>query len=221
MIAGGHDGSVRFVDIMTGEVRAASGRHTGAVVRAAFSADGRRAITAGEDGRAIVWDAKQAAAIETLEGHAGQVTGVAITRDGSTLYTSGLDGQVLTWDLAGHRRLGRPFKIGRDSPEFPRYALRPDGRVLAIGRPDGSVALFDTRTLRPLSRLRVVPAGPVRGMGYVPDGSLLVIGGHDGFLALVDPRAGTDRQAVARPPRHDLHPQLQRRRTPDGNGELL
>jgi DNA-binding SARP family transcriptional activator/WD40 repeat protein len=190
LIAGGHDGSVRFLDIMTGDVRAASGRHTGAVVRAAFSADGRRAITAGEDGRAIVWDVRHAAVIETLEGHAGQITGVAITRDRSTLYTSGLDGQVLTWDLAGHRRLGRPFKIGRDSPEFPRYALRPDGRVLAIGRPDGSVALFDTRTLRPLSRFRIVPAGPVRGMGYVPDGSLLVVGGHDGFLALVDPRAG-------------------------------
>jgi DNA-binding SARP family transcriptional activator/WD40 repeat protein len=190
MIAGGHDGSVRFVDITTGDVTPASGRHTGAVVRAAFSADGRIAITAGEDGRAIVWDVKHAAPVETLEGHAGQITGIAITRDRSTLHTSSLDGQVLTWDLAGHRRLGRPFEIGRDSPEFPRYALRPDGRVLAIGRPDGSVALFDTRTLRPLSRFRIVPAGPVRGMGYVPDGSLLVIGGHDGFLALVDPRAG-------------------------------
>ena len=199
MIAGAHDGSVRFVDITTGHVTPASGRHTGAVVRAAFSADGRNAITAGEDGRAIVWDAKQAAAIETLEGHAGQITGVAITRDRSTLHTASLDGQVLTWDLAGDRRLGRPFRIGRESPEFPRYALRPDGRILAIGRPDGSVALFDTRTLRLLSRFRVVPAGPIRGMGYVPDGSLLVIGGLDGFLALVDPRAG---RIVKRLPGH-------------------
>ena len=116
---------------------------------------------------------------------------MAITRDGATLYTAGLDGKVILWDLSGARRLGRPFKVGRDSEEVPRYALRPDGRVLAIGQPDGTVALFDTQTLRRLSRFSVVPEGPVRGIGYVPGSRRLVVGGDNGFLALVDPQRGT------------------------------
>jgi DNA-binding SARP family transcriptional activator/WD40 repeat protein len=199
MLVGGRDGSVRFLDLDTGKVRRASGRHAGAVVRATFSADGRTAITAGEDGHLIVWDVERAAAGETLEGHAGQITGLAISRDGSTLYTTGLDGKLLIWDLGGARRLGRPFKAGQDTQEFPRYALSPDGRTLAVGQPDGTIALIDSEKLRPFSEFRVVPKGPVRGMGYVPRGGLLVVGGDDGFLALVDPLRG---KIVKRLPGH-------------------
>ena len=190
MLVGGDDGSVRFFDRMTGDVRHASGRHDGRVVGAVFGADGATAVSAGADSRLIVWDVRRASAVETLEGHAGQVTGMAISRDGATLYTASLDGKVILWDLSGARRLGRPFKVGRDSEEAPRYALSPDGRVLAIGQLDGTVALFDPQTLREVSRFPVVPEGPVRGMGYVPGGRLLVAGGDDGFLALVDPQRG-------------------------------
>jgi WD40 repeat protein/DNA-binding SARP family transcriptional activator len=201
LLVGGRDGSVRFLDLVTGSVRRASGRHDGAVVQAVFSADGAFAVTAGEDDHVIVWDVKQAAAGETLEGHSGKITGLAISRDGQTLYTTALDGKVLVWDLAGARRLGRPFDIGPDNPgELPRYALSPDGRVLAAGHGDGTVTLIDARTLRVLSTFRVLPKhGQVRGMGYVPSGRLLVVGGDDGFLALVDPRRG---RIVERLPGH-------------------
>ena len=199
LLVGGGDGSVRFLDLVSGEVTVASGRHDGRVVRAVFSDDGGTAISAGAEGRLIVWDVSRAATVETLEGHAGQITGMAISRDGATLYTSALDGKVIIWDLAGTRRLVRPFTVGRDSDEAPRYALSPDGRVLAIGRLDGTVTLFDTQTLRALSTFPVVPEGPVRGMGYVPGGRLLVVGGDEGFLALVDPHRG---KIVKRLPGH-------------------
>ena len=42
MLAGDADGSVRFVDLDTGKVRDAAGRQDSAVVRAAFSPNGRR-----------------------------------------------------------------------------------------------------------------------------------------------------------------------------------
>jgi WD40 repeat protein/DNA-binding SARP family transcriptional activator len=193
MLAGAGDGSVRFVDLVSGDVRSASGRHDGAVVQAAFSANGAFATTAGADGRAIVWDVHQAAAGETLEGHAGQITGLTISRDSSTLYTAALDGKVIVWDLAGARRLGRPFDVGPDNPRGdPRSALSPDGRVLAVGHGDGTVSLIDARTLRTLSTFRVLSNnGQVQGIGYVPHRGLLVVGGDDGFLALVDPGRGT------------------------------
>ena len=87
LLLGGPDGSVRFLDLATGKVRAASERHDGAVVRAAISADGRTAVTAGEDRRVIVWNVERAVARETLAGHAGDVTGLAISHDAETLYT--------------------------------------------------------------------------------------------------------------------------------------
>jgi WD40 repeat protein/DNA-binding SARP family transcriptional activator len=193
MLLGGSDGSVRFVDLDSGRVRVASGRHDGVVERGTFSANGRWALTTGKDHRVIVWDVARAAAGEVLEGHSGRITALAISSDSRTLYSTALDGEVLVWDLAGTRRLGRPFKVGLDRfGEIPRYALSPDGRILAVGRPDGTVGLFDAGTLRPISRFPVVPGkgAPVVGMGWVPGGRLIVVGGDDGFLALVDPLRG-------------------------------
>jgi WD40 repeat protein len=208
LLAGGRDGAVRFLDLVTGKLRTASTRHDGAVVRAAFSADGDTAVTAGEDNRVIVWNVERAAAAETLEGNAAQITGLAISRGGQTLYTAALDGKVLIWDLAGNRRLGRPFDIGPANQLGSRsvgpdgagrpidigpplnYALSPDGKVLAVGHGDGKVTLIDARTLRPLSTFRALAKGPVGGIGYVPGGRLLVVGGDDGILALADPQHG-------------------------------
>ena len=101
----------------------------------------------------------------------------------------------------------------------PSYALSPDGRVLAVGHADGTVALIDARTLRRARRFRAVADGPVRGMGVrAADGRLLVVGGDDGFLALVDPRRGTVVTALPRPPRTACFtPELQRRRAADGD----
>jgi WD40 repeat protein len=193
LLLGERDGSVRFVDLDTGKVRVASGRHDGVVERGVFSADGRWAITAGKDNRLIVWDVRSAAAGEVLAGHSGRVSALAVSGDSRTLYSTALDGQVLVWDLAGTRRLGRPFTVGLDRfGALPRHALSPDGRILAVGRPDGTVGVFDGVTLRPISSFRVVTGrgAAVVGMGWVPGARLIAVGGNAGFLALVDPLRG-------------------------------
>ena len=164
----------------------ASGRHEGAVVKAAFNAHGTSAITAGQDDRVIVWDVERGEAGETLSGHSGQVTGLAISRDDKTLYSSALDGKVLVWDLVGDHRLGRTFSLGPGGPTL-RFALSPDGRDLAVGHADGTVSLIDARTLKALSApFRVLSEGPVRGMGFVPRGRLLAVGDETGLITLVD-----------------------------------
>jgi WD40 repeat protein len=193
LLLGGADGSVRFADLRTGSVRLASGRHDGVVERGIFSADGRFAITAATDRQIILWDVRHAAESEALGGHHGRITALAISRDSSTLYSSALDGEVLIWDLKGAHRLGRRFTVGLDRlGETPRYALSPDGRILAVGRPDGRVGVFDMGTLRRLSLFPVVPGagGAVAGMRWIPRSDLIVVGGDNGFLALVDPLRG-------------------------------
>jgi WD40 repeat protein/DNA-binding SARP family transcriptional activator len=196
LLLGGTDGSLRFLDLRTGTVRTASGRHAGAVVRAVFAPGGRTAVTAGEDNQVIVWDVRRGAVAETLQGHAGQTTSLAVSSDGRTLYTGGLDGKVLIWDLEGTHRFNRPFRIGpvglapfADYP-FMSTAVSPDGRILAAGLKNGAVSLFDVRTLRRIATFPAVPRGPVRGMGYIPHTGRLVVGGSGGFLGIFDPDTG-------------------------------
>jgi WD40 repeat protein len=188
---------VRFVDLASGRVRTGAGRHEDRVVSAVFSADGRRAVTAGADNRVMVWDVARGVPTDTLEGQTGSITGVAISLDGRTLYTAALAGQVVVWDLAGARRLGRPLALGPTAPEaggpvgfgFP-HAVSPDGPELVAAMRDGTVKAMDIRTLRPLFRSRPVAGGQITALAFVPHGGPLAVGVLDGPLTLLEPRRG-------------------------------
>jgi WD40 repeat protein len=66
----------------------------------AFSADGRRVATAGEDNTVKIWDPATGQELLTLRGHADRVTALAFSRDGSRLTSVDVQGTVKTWDAA-------------------------------------------------------------------------------------------------------------------------
>jgi DNA-binding SARP family transcriptional activator/WD40 repeat protein len=186
---GGEDGSLRLLDLSTGELQTASGRHRAAVNEAHFTPDGRTLVTAGEDGDVILWDVRQAATAETLSGHSRSAFSPQIADNGKTLYTASLDGTVLIWDLVGSRRLGMRFSAGAGN-DRPRYSLSSDGRLLAHGQADGAISLVDMRTLTLHKAFPVVRDSGVEGIAFVPGSHLLVVGGAYGSVALVDADRG-------------------------------
>ncbi len=197
LIAGAGAGSVHFVDLISGDVRVATGGHGGAVASAAFSSDGRTAATGGADNRVQVWNVVRAEAGESFAGHSAVVREVAFTHDSRTLFSAGLEGNVLMWDLAGDRRLGRPFAIKPFDSDRRSFGFgsglsgdtSPDGRTLALGSDDGTVSLIDIRTLRTRASYRAVGITYAVSVRYLPDGRLLV-SDEDGSAAIVDPRTG-------------------------------
>jgi WD40 repeat protein len=72
--------------------------HQGGVLSAAYSADGSRIVSAGEDGTVRQWEAKSGRAIgEPLRGHQGGVWTAAYSADGSRIVSAGEDGTVRQW----------------------------------------------------------------------------------------------------------------------------
>ena len=187
---GDTDGSLRLLDLETGEARTASGRHAGAVTDARFTPDGSSVITTGQDGDVIVWDVRRAAAAESLSGHAGFVFSPMVSRDGTTLYTASLDGTVFIWDLAGSRRLGRPLKLGAEGTGAAGMALSSDGNLIAVARHEGAIRVLDARSLNERRTVPVLPADNVTRLAFVPGAHLLVVGGETGRLALLDADSG-------------------------------
>ena len=196
---GGEDGSVRLLDLATGEQREAFGRHVAEVFGARFTPDGQTLVTTGADSDVILWDVQRATARETLSGQPGRVVTPQITRDGRTLYTAGPGAAVFIWDLVGTRRLGRPFSTGAHStqpglapvaPGQAFLALSSDGGLIARGDDDGTVSTIDGHTLARRRSFPVVTTGPVHGVGFVPGSRLLVVTGRKGFLALADADRG-------------------------------
>ena len=156
-------GSVRLLDVRTGDMRTARGRHDGPVTAMQFSADGRRLVTAGRDERVIAWDTRGAKAVETVKAP-GRVTDVAIARDGRTAFSAGHDGTVIAWDLAGERRLERAFAAAGRGLAPRSLTVAPDGSRFAVTDARGFIDLFDGRTLRLTGRVpvRAAPASPSR-----------------------------------------------------------
>jgi WD40 repeat protein len=112
------------------EVRALKG-HTGAILCAAVSPDGKRIATGGSDAVLRIWDVGAGAEVRTIKGHACPVTCVAFSPDGKRLATGSEDMTLVLWDadtgeqvriLEGHTR------------GISCVAFSPDGKRLVSGQ---------------------------------------------------------------------------------------
>ena len=192
---GGEDGSVRILDLRTGKARTLSGRHEDRVQGLEFSSDGRTLATKSDDGRVLVWDVRSGTVRETLTGHTGAIPSIVGSADGRTLYTGGLDDRIIVWDIPGDRRLARPFQAHPVRPpgtsEYPpALAISPSGRIVAAGRPDGGVSLYDSQSLRHLRDLPGIEAGAAQVVEFSPDGHAIAVTGDGGAVEMRDVATG-------------------------------
>jgi WD40 repeat protein len=91
-------GEIKLWDLHTGEERLTLRGHLGGVFGVAFTPDGKRLASAGDDGRVKLWDPVGGQEVLTLYEHVGPVSAVAFSPDGRRLASSSFDGNVIGWD---------------------------------------------------------------------------------------------------------------------------
>lgn len=148
------DYSVILRDWPSGAERAVLHGHEAAANAVAFTPDGGRMISVGDDGLVLVWSTEgppdRRMPLARLQGHQGKVLQVAVSGDGRLAATASWDGRVGLWSLDppapvamldGHRGPVNAVRLSADA-----------ARVYSAGY-DGTVRVWSVAERRELSTL--------------------------------------------------------------------
>lgn len=107
----------------------------------AFSPDGGRIVSAGNNRTLRVWDTQTGRERRTLRGHTGWVACAAFSPDGRAILSGGHDGTVRLWDAAAGTQL---MTLRGHAGPVASLSVSPDGgRIISAGW-DRTVRLWDT-----------------------------------------------------------------------------
>ncbi len=121
--------------------------HNGAVNQAIFSPDGKRIVSASDDGTVKVWDAATGRHLQTLDGPHGAIKSIAFSPDGRRIVSGSETGTIKVWDVStGHNELAIPASEETGS-QLVKIAFSRDGKRI-FGTDDTGIRAWDALTGR-------------------------------------------------------------------------
>lgn len=181
------------------------GQHDNLVLSALYSPDGRRIVTASQDGTAKIWMAADGTLVGDPLRHDGAVFCATFDRDGDRVLTGSMDGTVRIWN-AGN---GKPLTVVRVGEPVLDATFSADGVHVVVTTLDmaqartsqppyfqTSTAIWDSETG---NRLEANNREALQDVKFLQLANLVVVGTRDGVVRLSD---ALDEDPVAILPSH-------------------
>src|SRR5262249_47605387 len=174
----------------------------GSVFTAAFSADGKRVVTASADSTARVWDVEsggeaarflaakkgtsrdigdilglpwEGGQIAVLKGHTDKVHGAAFSGDGKRVVTASDDGTARVWDAGGG---AESADLKRHDDDVLSAAFSGDAKRVVTASKDKTAVIWDAESGRKIAVLKG-HADSVNSAAFSADGKRVVTASDD------------------------------------------
>jgi len=184
VLSGSSDGTAKVWSI-EGRLTSLLSGHRGPITSVAFSPDGSAAVTASEDGTVRVWNPWSDPQLE-LAAQIARPAALAVLHGGRAIEVE--DGRR----LRVYRVNGASLKAGRvllGAIGSRTVAFSSDRGLKAVGHPDGTIELIDTRTGKRLHRMHKHTQA-ITSLEFSPDGRLLVTSSKDKDVRLWSAHTG-------------------------------
>jgi WD40 repeat protein/nucleoside phosphorylase len=158
------------------------GGHLGGVRGCAVTEDGRRVVSASEDGTLKVWDVVARQPVATLRGHGGEVLDCAVTANGRRVVSASRDGTLKVWDAEEGQCVAT--LTGHKGP-VRGCAVAEGGQRALSASADGTLKVWELETRRCVGTLQG-HTGWVTGCALTGDGRRAVSSSRDGTLRVWD-----------------------------------
>ncbi|NIQ02456.1 MAG: hypothetical protein GWM98_20475 [Nitrospinaceae bacterium] len=157
------------------------------VIAAAFSPDGRYALSGGVDHTLKLWEVVTGRELRTFKGHRGSVVTAAFSPDGRYALSGSWDRTLRLWDVRSGDTV-RTFK--GHSEGVHAVAFSPDGQYAVSGSGDKTLKLWNVDSGREVRTFRGHTES-VSSVAFSPDGKQVLSGSRDATLKLWQVESGT------------------------------
>jgi eukaryotic-like serine/threonine-protein kinase len=210
------EGIIGLWDTQSGKPRVRMTNHTDYIKAIAFTADGRRLLSASVDGTIRLSSAADHTELRRLQAWGEGLTALALLPDGQAAISGGLKGSVCFWDVTPNAQtpahtnlpvsLGLQSYVGLEPSAFASKTLdaravrqcgltfTPDPRSILATEPGGALARWDVRSWERVERLSALGSNHW-AVALSPDGRWLATGD---FPDRVTVRDWTNQQPVAK-----------------------
>jgi WD40 repeat protein len=174
--------TVKVWDATTGNLLFPALLHTGKTQCVAYSPDGLRLASSGEDKTVRIWDAQTGREVLGLRGHARMCMCVVFSPDGQRLASASADRTIRIWDatpLQGDEGQAL-LTFTQHSDEIRSVVCSLDGRIASAGQ-GGDVKVWDVAT----GHSSVEFKDGIFALAWHPDGRRLAVAGNDDELFTV------------------------------------